>query len=68
MAALYSTPAAAPDEGHRPQARAQSPEWRQYVEASSVENTYLNARDSRRMMDAEHASLSAMLAELGLAK
>jgi len=47
---------------------AQLPEWRQYLEANSVENTYLNARDSRRMMDGEYASLSAVLAELGLAK
>jgi putative tricarboxylic transport membrane protein len=47
---------------------AQLPEWRQYLEAGSIENTYLNARDSRRMMDAEYASLSAVLAELGLAK
>jgi tripartite-type tricarboxylate transporter receptor subunit TctC len=44
------------------------PEWRQDLEARLVEATYLNSRDVRKRMDAEHALLTAVLTELGLAK
>jgi putative tricarboxylic transport membrane protein len=44
------------------------PEWRQDLDARLVEATYLNSRDVRRRMDAEHALLTAVLTELGLAK
>jgi putative tricarboxylic transport membrane protein len=47
---------------------AKLPEWRQDLEAKAVEPTYLNSRDTRRRMDAEHAQLTAVLTELGLAK
>jgi putative tricarboxylic transport membrane protein len=44
------------------------PEWRQDLEAKVVEPIYLNSRDTRRRMDAEHAHLTAVLTELGLVK
>jgi putative tricarboxylic transport membrane protein len=44
------------------------PEWRQDLEARLVEPTYLNSRDTRKRMDAEHALLTGVLTELGLAK
>jgi len=47
---------------------ARLPEWKQDLEAKLVENTYLNSRDTRKLMDAQHAELTAVLAELGLAK
>ena len=46
----------------------QLPEWKLDLDAKLVENTYLNARDTRKLMDAEHAELTAILTELGLAK
>jgi putative tricarboxylic transport membrane protein len=47
---------------------ARLPEWKQDLEAKLVENTYLNSRDTRKLMDAQHAELTAVLAELGLTK
>lgn len=47
---------------------ARLPEWKQDLETKMVEATYLNSRDTRKRMDAEHAQLTAVLAELGLAK
>ena len=44
------------------------PEWRQDLEMKLVEPTYLNSRDTRKRMDAEHALLTTVLTELGLAK
>ena len=47
---------------------ARLPEWKQELESRMVEATYLNSRDTRKRMDAEHAELTAVLTELGLAK
>jgi len=47
---------------------ARLPEWKQDLEAKLVENTYLNSRDTRKLMDAQHAELTAVLAELGMVK
>ena len=47
---------------------ARLPEWKQDLESRMVEATYLNSRDTRKRMDAEHAELTAVLGELGLAK
>ncbi|MGH8633150.1 MAG: tripartite tricarboxylate transporter substrate binding protein [Burkholderiales bacterium] len=47
---------------------ARLPEWKQELEAKSVEATYLDSRDTRKRMDAEHAALTAVLTELGLVK
>jgi len=44
------------------------PEWRHDLEARLVEYTYYNARDTRKLMEAEYAVLAATLADLGLAK
>ena len=33
-----------------------------------VETTYLNSRDTRKLMEAQHAELTAVLSDLGLAK
>lgn len=46
----------------------QLPEWKHDMETKLIENTYLNARDTRKLMDAEHTELATVLAELGLAK
>ena len=46
----------------------QLPEWNQDMEAKLVENTYLNARDTKKLMDAEYSELTKLLTELGLAK
>lgn len=46
----------------------QLPEWKQDLEKRLVENTYLNARDLRKQMDAEYAEFTTVLTELGLAK
>ena len=47
---------------------ARLPEWKQELESKSVEATYLDSRDTRKRMDAEHAALTAVLTELGLVK
>lgn len=47
---------------------ARLPEWKHELESRMVEATYLNSRDTRKRMDAEHAELTAVLSELGLAK
>jgi len=44
------------------------PEWKQELEAKLVEPTYYNARDTRKLMETEHAALAATLSDLGLAK
>ncbi len=44
------------------------PEWRQDLEASLVENSYFNSRDTRKLMETEYAALAATLTDLGLAK
>ena len=46
----------------------QLPEWKQDMEKKLVENTYLNARDTKKLMDAEYAELSKLLGDLGLAR
>ena len=46
----------------------QLPEWKQDMEKKLVENTYLNASDTKKLMDVEYAGLSKLLGELGLAK
>lgn len=47
---------------------AQLSEWKLDLEGKLVEATYFNARDTRKLMDAEHAELTNILTELGLAK
>ena len=44
------------------------PEWKQDLEAKVVEPTYYSARDTRKLMEQEHAALGATLSDLGLAK
>jgi putative tricarboxylic transport membrane protein len=44
------------------------PEWKQDLDAKLVENTYLNSRDTRKLMAAQYAELTAVLSDLGLAK
>lgn len=46
----------------------QLPEWKQDFEKRLIENTYFNARDTKKLMDIQYAELSKLLAELGLAK
>ncbi len=46
----------------------QLPEWKRDMEAKQRENIYLNAGDTRKMMDAEYAKLTRVLTDLGLAK
>ena len=46
----------------------QLPEWKQDMEKKLVENTYLNARDTKKLMDTEYAELSKLLGDLGLAR
>jgi putative tricarboxylic transport membrane protein len=46
----------------------QQDDWKKDVEAKQFENTYLNSADTRRLMDAQHAELTAVLRALGLAK
>ncbi|MBI3938356.1 MAG: hypothetical protein HY323_15365, partial [Betaproteobacteria bacterium] len=47
---------------------AQLPEWKQHLEQRQIENAYMNARDTRKLMDAEYAKFKNLLTELGLAK
>ena len=44
----------------------QLPEWKRDLEAKMIENTYLNARDTRKLMEAEYAELDSILGDLGL--
>lgn len=44
----------------------QLPEWKQDLEAKVIDNTYLNARDTGKLMEAEYAELSSILGDLGL--
>lgn len=44
----------------------QLPEWKQDLDAKLIENTYLNARDTRRLMETEYAELASILSDLGL--
>lgn len=46
----------------------QLPEWKQDFEKKVIENTYLNARETKKLMETQYAELSKLLAELGLAK
>lgn len=46
----------------------QLPEWQSYLDKGQVENSYLNSRDTRSMLDAQYATLSKIMRELGLAK
>jgi len=46
----------------------QQDEWKRDVEAKQFENTYLNSADTRRLMDAQYAELTAILQAVGLAK
>jgi len=47
---------------------AMLPEWRQALEATLIEHTYFNSRDTRKLMETEYAALAATLTELGLAR
>jgi putative tricarboxylic transport membrane protein len=47
---------------------AQLPEWKRDLAARQEENTYLNSRDTKKLMDAQFAALRAVLSDLGLAK
>jgi putative tricarboxylic transport membrane protein len=44
----------------------QLPEWKRDLDAKMIENTYLNARDTRTLMETEYAELASILGELGL--
>ena len=44
----------------------QLPEWKQDLDAKVIDNTYLNARDTRKLMETEYAELAAILGDLGL--
>ena len=46
----------------------QLPDWKQALAAKLEEDTYLNSRDTRKLMDAQHAELTTVLSDLGLAK
>jgi len=43
-------------------------EWKKDLELNGWENTYMNSRDTRKYLDAQHAALKSVLAEVGLAK
>lgn len=45
----------------------QLPEWKQDLEAKVIEDTYLNARDTRRLMESEFVKFASILNELGIA-
>jgi putative tricarboxylic transport membrane protein len=47
---------------------AQLPVWKQELQAKSEDDSYLNARDTRRYMAAQYNELTAILTDLGLAK
>jgi putative tricarboxylic transport membrane protein len=47
---------------------AQTDEWKKDREASLVESTYMNSRDTRKYLDAEYAELKGILTEAGLVK
>jgi putative tricarboxylic transport membrane protein len=47
---------------------AQSPDWKQELAAKLEEDTYLNSRATRKLMETQYAELAAILADLGLAK
>lgn len=44
----------------------QLPEWKQDLDRKVIENTYLNARDTRKLMETEYAELASILGDLGL--
>lgn len=46
----------------------QLPEWKEDMDKKLMENTYLNASQTRKMLDVEYAELKQALTELGLAK
>lgn len=46
----------------------QQPEWKQELQAKLEEDVYMNSRDTRRYMNTQYAELTAILADLGLAK
>ena len=46
----------------------QLPEWKQELEKKLEEDTYLNSRETRKLMDGQYAELTAVLSDLGLAK
>jgi putative tricarboxylic transport membrane protein len=43
-------------------------EWKKDLELNGWENTYMSGRDTRKYLDAQHAALKSVLAEVGLAK
>lgn len=47
---------------------AQLPDWKQALEAKLEEVTYLDSRDTRKLMDEQYAELTSVLSDLGLAK
>ena len=47
---------------------AQLPDWKQELAAKLEEDTYLNSRDTRKLMDTQYAELSAILSDLGLTR
>lgn len=47
---------------------SQTGEWKKDLENNSLEAVYLNSRETRKFLGAEHAQLKALLSELGMAK
>jgi putative tricarboxylic transport membrane protein len=47
---------------------AELPEWKHDLDAQQVENTYLNAAATRKLMDAQLTELRGILGDLGLAR
>jgi putative tricarboxylic transport membrane protein len=44
------------------------PEWKHSVESEHMENTYLDSRGTRELMEVQYKAMSATLADLGLVK
>lgn len=47
---------------------SQTDEWKKDLELNGWENSYMNGRDTRKYLDAQHAALKTVLVEVGLAK
>lgn len=47
---------------------AELPEWKQELDAQQVEHTYLDAQETKKLMDAQLVELRTILADLGLAR
>ena len=44
------------------------PEWKQQLDQTQVENVYMNASGTKKLLDAEHAKYRSLLGDLGLAQ